>query len=276
MSNHEYIYICTNCNHETYSPETNCPKCTGFMKCKKLFKAGLLLKAGFACLALLVLANINSALKDLHFHFTHINPIASYEEETLVDPYRQQPVLVRYKESVPNISYPTNKGTYTLIPRAKYSLAAMVMAKNTNFWLRDVMRSEFDNMSLIDLGLAWQKAIDPEVLEYTSYNSHKTLAEGRKLFVWVNAGSPISFSYIFRHSSHNHLIPANDNIMSALYILKLGDYVELKGYLVDSIFPSGRKDWTSVSLSDTNPKTKAGACERMYVTSVKIGNKVYE
>lgn len=74
---------------------------------------------------------------------------------------------------------------------------------------------------------------------------------------------------IMRQSSNNHIIPANDGIRQKVKYIRRGDYVRLKGYLVNI---DGRKNdgstfrWHS---STTRNDTGDGSCEVFYVTSVE-------
>ena len=62
------------------------------------------------------------------------------------------------------------------------------------------------------------------------------------------------------------MIPKNDRIATQLMRLRVGDYVELAGYLVQAHFETGT--WTS---SLTRSDTGDGACEILYVTRVSVG-----
>ena len=84
--------------------------------------------------------------------------------------------------------------------------------------------------------------------------------------------------YVNQHFSHTHVIPSNKNVMRALNFARIGQNIQIDGYLVD-IFDSSKKRFvmTSLSNSDSNESSRSGgACEVMYVMSVQIGNKVFE
>ena len=70
-------------------------------------------------------------------------------------------------------------------------------------------------------------------------------------------------------SSNNHLIPANDVIKREIKKIKRGDYVEIKGYLVDingSNSGDGSFYWNS---SKSREDTGDGSCEVIYVTDIE-------
>lgn len=171
---------------------------------------------------------------------------------------------------------------FVLNLQAEYSLAGVVVAKNTNFWFRDVMRNDFDDICWMDLGIAWgDLSKDPKTLHKVwEIKSQKTLGQSRRL-TWYTPDlrkSPWSLDYVSNHMSHTHLIPATANVMKALRSIKKGDVVKLDGYLVD-IYTDKTKliARTSLSRYDTDPTSRgSGACEDMYVKQVQIGNKIYK
>ena len=71
-----------------------------------------------------------------------------------------------------------------------------------------------------------------------------------------------------KYISNNHIIPSNKKIAKALKYIKKGDFIELEGYLVDANidFWQITHYWES---STTRNDTGDGACEVIYVTSIK-------
>lgn len=90
-----------------------------------------------------------------------------------------------------------------------------------------------------------------------------------------DADSPLREDYISRHSSNNHIIPADPNVRRAVLRLKIGAPALLEGFLVnvDGSY-RGSPVWWNTSL--TRDDTGAHSCEVFYVTRVTYGNKVYE
>jgi hypothetical protein len=114
-------------------------------------------------------------------------------------------------------------------------------------------------VSPMDLVLAWGKLNQSEIDSHIRYSQN-----GRWYFFQYDADSPVDLAYIQEHSANVHLIPANDRILSQIKQLRKNDTVQLAGYLVSVLFESG--SWTS---SLTRQDAGDGACEIMYVTSVK-------
>lgn len=151
------------------------------------------------------------------------------------------------------------KNIYALKLQAKYSISGLVVAKNNNFWFRDIMRNQFDDIALLDLGIVWgDLAVDKKVLyKHIKFKSIKTLEQARQLEYNWKGVTPWDQYYISYHLSHTHIIPANANVMSALMKIKKNDIVKLDGYLVDIYNSKGDiVGLTSMSRTDTNATSR--------------------
>lgn len=156
---------------------------------------------------------------------------------------------------------------FVLYPLSYYKISGIVLAKNTFF----VMDTGAE-ISPIDIGIAWGKMAEPEYDSLMKYSS-----SGRFLHWNYNNSKSFPFSYRFlnSHVSHNHIIPANNNILQILKSVKIKEKLYMEGYLVNvySKYGKGEFHWnTSLSRYDT----EAGACELLYVKRVRVGNNFYE
>lgn len=232
------------------------------------------------CLILFILIVFNSLLGDalfrLKYSFPKISATSTQKINTSNDPIQinleNQKYIKAYGE----------KGLYALSPQAQYSLSGLVVTKNTNFWFRDVMRNQFDDICLMDLGIVWgDLANDKKKLyKHWKFKSHKTLGQSRRL-EWRTKpphNTPWTLDYVSSHISHTHIIPANRNVMAGLLNIKRNDIVKLDGYLVDIYTDKSELvARTSLSRTDTDPTSRgSGACEDMYVTQVQINDKIYK
>lgn len=267
--------------YEKYRAESN----LGFSETyKKLAAENPIIHLGFIIGALgLLFAGFN----EICFNLRYTNPSVTGYTQEQINIY-QEPVQTEPSSTKPFVFYSKSKDEYNIIPMADYSISAMVVAKNTNLWLRGIMNSYFDNVALIDLGLLCGDVAELETLKYVRFQSKKILSSARELRPIPTFGNSwrevndyfesknLSLDYFSSHMSHVHIIPANDNIMSALMRLKIKDSIKLDGYLVD-LYYDGQFSRTSLSRSDTNPTSRGnGACEVMYVSRVQIGNKIYQ
>ena len=229
-----------------------------------------------------------AGFNELCFNLRYINASVTSYTQQQINIY-QEPLQIEPSLTKPFVIYAKNKEEYTIIPVADYTISAMVVVKNTNLWLRGIMNSDFDNIALIDFGLLCGDIATPETLKYVRFQSKKTLDSARQLRPMPTLGNSwrdvndyfqsknLSLDYFSSHMSHVHVIPATDNIMSALMHLKKRENVKLDGHLVDIYYKDGSFSRTSLSRSDTDQTSRGnGACEVMYVKRVQIGNQIYE
>ena len=232
------------------------------------------------CLILFLLMLLNSMLGDVLFRLKYAFPkISSLEGSQIItvnDPVQINITNAKYIKAY------GEKDIYALQPQAHYSISGMVVTKNTNFWFRDIMRNQFDDICLMDLGIVWGDLANDrkELYKHWKFKSHKTLGQARQL-EWRSKpphNTPWTLGYVSSHISHTHLIPANYNVMGGLLRIKKNDIVTLDGYLVDIYTDKSELvARTSMSRTDTDPTSRgSGACEDMYVKQVQIGNKIYK
>ena len=224
----------------------------------------------------------NSLMGDLFFKLRHLNPKPTTSTQEILSVAEEPVQVMLTKDEATTISRRTDKNrVFNLLPQAKYSITGMLVAKNTNFFLRDVLHSDFDEICLIDFGLVWGEIASKKYVQNNlKFKSVKTLGFARQLeYRAKNFNTlPHSWKYIKTHLSHTHLIPANSNVTKALMSVKKYQVVKLEGYLVDIYKENGDTvALTSLSRFDENSTSRGyGACEDMFVTSVQIGNKIYK
>lgn len=230
------------------------------------------------CLIIFIIICLNSMLGDLVFwasySFPKITETTTHIIDTSKDPIQNNLDGKKY------IIAKGEKQDYALNFMAEYSISGMVVAKNSNFWFRDIMRSKFDDLYLIDFGIVWgDLAKDKKILyKHMKFKSAKTLGQARMLTWRWNADCPWDGSYIRAHLSHTHMTPANANVMGALLKIKKNNIVKIDGYLVDTYTDKSELiAHTSMSRTDNDPTSRgSGSCEEMYVTQVQIGDKIYK
>lgn len=232
------------------------------------------------CLVLFILICINSIAGDIFFRmkfsFPHVSATVSTPINTQNEPIQKDLYNAKYFKAY------GEKNVYALQPQAEYSISGLVVAKNNNFWFRDIMRNKFDDLALMDLGMVWGDLAqdNKKIYKHWKIKSQKTLGQSRRLSWQEKPPYRTSWSgeYVRTHISHTHLIPANLNVMSGLLTIKKNDIVKLDGYLVDIYtLKSETVAKTSMSRTDTDNTSRGyGACEDMYVKQVQIGNKVYK
>lgn len=227
---------------------------------------------------------LNSIAGDISFRIKYSFPKVSATTNYAIDTSKE--TIQQDLNGKKYIKYQGENYPFVLNYLAKYSISGIVVAKNDNFWFRDIMRSKFDDLCLMDLGIVWgDLAADKDLLyKHLKFKSKKTLGQARQLSYRWDGYAPWGESYITSHVAHTHTIPANTNVMGALLKIKINDKVKLDGYLVDIYTDKSEiVARTSLSRSDNNATSRGkngqnygGACEVMYVNSVQIGQNIYK
>ncbi len=145
-------------------------------------------------------------------------------------------------------------GKWRLTPLASYYVTARVLATETyNSYPLDAIAPK-------DLLLAWGPMSDSSHLnglEFRIYNRYAT---------WHWSGSPpLPKREMERHMANTHVIPASEDVRSALRSARVGSIVTLRGDLIQLDGPEGPIR-SSLERTDTGP----GACELVYVTSMWV------
>jgi hypothetical protein len=144
--------------------------------------------------------------------------------------------------------------SFTFIAKAKYHMKAVVLSKH-HYW-------GFGNecaLSSYDLALGWGPMSDAKIL-----NRLNIFQMGRWYFYRWSHSPPADPFVMSSHSSNNHIITDNEDVLNAVRHFKRYDVVDLEGYLVD--IQSNKENWywdTSLSRTDTGD----GSCEVFWVNS---------
>jgi hypothetical protein len=171
--------------------------------------------------------------------------------------WTQEPVQTATER--PAFTVATRKGPVRLQPRYGFEVSAVV-AEAERYRMDD---SAF--LSPLDLALVWGK-----LPEEPYWNQVRYQQTGR-YYLWSTSSPELDPAYIQEHSSNMHMIPADANIRRALLSAGHGDWVRLRGLLVDAAGPDGFTWSTSTSRLDSG----AGACELVWVEEAQVGDRVY-
>jgi hypothetical protein len=96
--------------------------------------------------------------------------------------------------------------------------------------------------------------------------SKLSLSQGGRFFHWSYPDiPPIPEEQINSSSSNNHIIPATDGVRKTVEALYTGEWVTLRGYLVNISAADGWYWHTSLTRTDTGD----GACEVFYVETAQ-------
>jgi len=193
--------------------------------------------------------------------FTLNQPIAFTE---LQDPIKadQKPIQTITPERKP-IKLSFSKSYYSLSPLYEYKIEGRVLSKKRYGGSWDAKLSPYD------LVLGWGQLADKNANKHIKFDQW-----GRFYFYKFGSSSYLSLDEINRHSSNNHIIPANVNLKKALKKIKKNDMVVLEGVLV-SISGYHKNKSVHWNTSTSRDDKGNGACEIIYLKQIRINNKIY-
>jgi hypothetical protein len=212
--------------------------------------------------ALLVLFGI-VVLTVVGFMIYDANTSATYEEITATPiSITDDPIQTAAKD-VTLAPMQLGKGRFFFTPKAAYNISGMLVGRKHYF------RGFMDRLSPWDYSLVWGTM--PAMLPYIKFSN-----TSRFCFYKYKDASKVDRKYLDTHMSNNHLIPSTQNIRRAFKTVRKGNLVQIEGYLVNVMANLQGKGTTNWKTSTKRTDTGNGACEIIYVTRLRIGDKLYE
>lgn len=144
---------------------------------------------------------------------------------------------------------PFEHDDYEISPIATFHVRARLLGSK-----RYTSDRESD-LSPIDFAIGWGPMSDTAVLD------HLELSQRVRYFTLRWEALPLPEEEMFGHATNMHLIPADDTVRQALDRMRVGEIIELDGYLVQVKAADGWSWRSSLSRTDRG----AGACELMWV-----------
>ncbi len=146
---------------------------------------------------------------------------------------------------------------YDLTAVASYQVSARVL-HTKRYW------ADADDLVPYDIALGWGPMSDQGVLDQLE------LTQGNRFFFYQwREQPPLPLPEIVCHAANNHVIAANSDVAAAVRRLRPGQFVQMRGYLVNVSRPDGFHWNTSVSRTDNGK----GACEVFYVEAIVVNNE---
>jgi len=145
-------------------------------------------------------------------------------------------------------------GNREIVPLAAYSLTARVLSKE-QYRFDDVA-----DISPIDLALGWGPMSDQSILDKLD------ISQGDRWYFLYPKTPSVPLSALMQCSSNMHMVPADGSIKRRLKGLRVGQIIDLSGYLI-GVREGGRWIWVT---SLTNTQTGAGACKVFWVERLSI------
>ncbi len=191
-------------------------------------------------------------------HFTAAEySMATDEIETFFDPIQNDVSDV----ILPDMTF--GKVTHSFVAKAEYIISGELVSS------RRYRSGYMSDLSPWDYAIIW--GVVPSLKEYLKFNQVV-----RYCLFSYKSDAPIDPEYILAHMSNNHLIPTTKNIRKALKKGRKGDKVVLEGYLVFVSSHSPKRGSSNWNSSLTRSDKSDGACEIIYLTKLRINDKVYE
>lgn len=216
-------------------------------------------------LPLIILALCAAYVHHIGFRIIDFRPKASRLSSDVINPAKEPLQIAIPAEEQKVISKKIKGHKALLTPRASFKIAGRVVSK------RQYYNSWQNNLSPVDLALAWGPMASKQYDEFVSYRHSE-----RYYSYSYSHSFPLDPNTIAFNSANEHLIPANKHIEKTLKSIKVGEIVELEGLLVDVEGNGNEKESVIFKTSLTREDKGAGACEVIYVTKVQIQNEVFE
>ena len=148
------------------------------------------------------------------------------------------------------------RGDYTLTAVARYGITARVLRTKR-------YRTQGDDLVPYDVAVGWEAMSDQAVLDRLKFSQSNRFYS----YQW-KATPPIPPFEMTVSSANVHVISADDIVAAKVRRLRPGQFVEMRGYLVNATRPDGFQWNTSLRRDDTGK----GACEIFYVESVRVSD----
>ena len=146
-----------------------------------------------------------------------------------------------------------NFKNYKITAVATYEIEARVL-HTKHYW------ADGNDLVPYDVAVGWGAMSDQAVLDRLSVSQCNRFF----FYEWQNP-PPIAVSEIECHAANMHVIAANKEVASAVRRLRRGEFVAMRGFLVNVGGPDGFYWNTSLRRDDTGN----GACEVFYVESIE-------
>ncbi|MDD2834097.1 MAG: hypothetical protein PHD12_08815 [Methylotenera sp.] len=143
---------------------------------------------------------------------------------------------------------------YKVSPLTTFSIKARVLGVKSYYFGREA------ELSPVDFALGWGQMSDEAVL------SQVQISQSNRFYFWRVNEFPIPRSAIETQSANMHMIPANDLIKARLKTVRVGQLVQIDGYLVEVTAEDGWRWRSSLTREDTGN----GACELVLVKSIQV------
>lgn len=171
---------------------------------------------------------------------------------------RQPPGILAEKEpkqgKVKKKKKPWLHEDYHISPRATFKIKARVLSKKYYWSGREA------DLSPYDLALGWKQMSDQVVIDQLD------ISQRNRWYYFHYSNPPLAVRSIQKLSANMHIIPASDGVTDILDDVRVGNIIEMSGYLVYINAADGWHWQSSLTREDIG----GGACEVVWVEEFAI------
>lgn len=142
---------------------------------------------------------------------------------------------------------------YQITPLASFKIQARVLSAEHYRFDREA------DLASVDLALGWGRMSDEVVLKQIQ------ISQSNRFYYWHVDQFPIPREEIETHSANMHMVPADEQVKKALKDIRVGQIVQIDGYLIEARSADGWHWKSSLTRNDTGN----GACELVLVKSIR-------
>lgn len=121
---------------------------------------------------------------------------------------------------------------YQITQLASFSIQARVLSTEHYHFDREA------DLAPVDLALGWGRMSDEAVL------SQIQISQSNRFYFWHVNQFPIPREEIETHSANMHMVPADEQVKKTLKSVRVGQIVQIEGYLIEAHSTDGWK-WKS-------------------------------
>jgi len=143
---------------------------------------------------------------------------------------------------------------YQIEPLAEFWIKARVLSKTRYRWDAGAELAPFD------FAMGWGPMSDESVLD------HITIEQRNRFYFWRTPKFPIPRRDIETSSANMHLIPSTGYVRSTLARVRVGEVVEIEGYLIRALRDDGWRWKSSLTREDVGD----GSCEVIWVETAEV------
>lgn len=176
-----------------------------------------------------------------------------YQDRALIHPAGELAPAAPIQSNVDSVKSQHING-YEITPLATFNIKARVLATKDYYFGREA------EISPIDFVLGWEQMSNQAVLNKID------VSQSNRFYFWHVDEFPIPREEIETHSANMHMIPADALIEKRLKSVRVGQVVQINGYLVEVKADDGWHWKSSLTRRDTGN----GACEVLLVKSVDV------